>query len=116
MILVVSQAWTKDGDGDDAAAEAHAQGYIALNGEFGRFFADHPGFRGRRLVRGVEDRTHFTHLRWFDSIEAYEECTRHPEYVGHTERMYEHLRPYDSYPREYLEVVLDEPDPRTGDR
>ncbi len=22
--------------------------------------------------------------------------------------MYEHLRPYDSYPREYLEVVIDE--------
>ena len=108
MILVVSQAWTKEGD----AAEEHAQAYIRLNGEFGRFFADHPGFRGRRLVRGVEDRTHFTHLRWFDSIEAYEECTAHPEYVGHTELMYEHLRPYDSYPREYLEVVLDEADPQ----
>ena len=104
MILVVSQAWTKDGDD----AEEHAQGYISLNEEFGRFFRDHPGFRGRRLVRGVEDRTHFTHLRWFDSIESYEECTRHAEYVGHTELMYEHLRPYDSYPREYLEVVIDE--------
>jgi len=23
--------------------------------------------------------------------------------------MYEHLQPYESYPREYLEVVLDEP-------
>ena len=23
--------------------------------------------------------------------------------------MYEHLEPYESYPREYLEVVLDEP-------
>ncbi|WP_372734378.1 antibiotic biosynthesis monooxygenase [Nocardioides sp.] len=105
MITVISQAWTKEGDD----AEAHAQAYIALNGEFGRFFRDHPGFRGRRLVRGVEDPTHFTHLRWFDSIESYEECTRHPDYVAHTERMYEHLRPYDSYPREYAEVVLDEP-------
>ena len=104
MILVVSQAWTKEGPD----AEAHALGYIALNGEFGRFFRDHPGFRGRRLVRGVEDRTHFTHLRWFDSVESYEVCTRHPDYVGHTERMYEHLRPYDSYPREYLDLVLDE--------
>lgn len=102
MIVVISQAWTKPG-------EEHAEAYIALNGEFGRFFADHPGFRGRRLVRGVEDRTHFTHLRWFDSIESYEECTRAEGYVAHTEVMYEHLRPYDSYPREYADVVLDEP-------
>ena len=109
MILVVSQAWTKDGDGDAAAAEAHAQGYIALNGEFGRFFADHPGFRGRRLVRGVEDRTHFTHLRYFDSVADYEECTQKEGYEAHLYAMYEHLKPYESYPREYLEVVLDEP-------
>jgi len=105
MIVVVSQAWTKPG-------EEHAQAYVSLSREFGRFFQDHPGFRGRRLMRGLEDPTHFTHLRFFDTVEAYEECTRHPEYVAHTEAMYEHLRPYDSYPREYLEVVLDEPDPR----
>jgi antibiotic biosynthesis monooxygenase (ABM) superfamily enzyme len=107
VIVVISQAWTKVG-ATDAESEAHARSYVALNEEFGRFFADHPGFRGRRLVRGLEDRTHFTHLRWFDSVESYEECTRHPDYVAHTERMYEHLRPYDSYPREYAEVVLDE--------
>ena len=29
-------------------------------------------------------------------------------YVEHTVLMYEHLQPYDSYPREYLEVVIDE--------
>lgn len=104
MIVVVSQARTKPG-------EQHARAYIALNGEFGRFFRDHPGFRGRRLVRGVEDRQHFTHLRYFDTVESYEECTQADGYVAHTEAMYEHLEPYDSYPREYLEVVLDELDP-----
>ncbi|KHL15801.1 antibiotic biosynthesis monooxygenase [Mumia flava] len=105
MIVVVSQAWTRPG-------EEHAEAYVALSGAFGRFFADHPGYRGRRLVRGVEDRTHFTHLRFFDTVEDYEACTRHPDYTAHLEAMYEHLRPYESYPREYLEVVLDEPDPR----
>lgn len=102
MIVVVSQARTKPG-------EEHAQAYIKLNGEFGRFFRDHPGFRGRRLVRGVDDPQHFTHLRFFDSIESYEACTQAAGYVTHTELMYEHLEPYDSYPREYLEVVIDEP-------
>jgi len=105
MIVVVSQARTKPG-------EEHARAYIALSGEFGRFFAGQPGFRGRRLVRGVEDPQHFTHLRWFDSVEHYEACTRAEGYVEHTELMYEHLEPYDSYPREYLEVVLDEADPQ----
>ncbi len=61
MIVVISQAWTKPG-------EEHAEAYLALSEEFGRFWADHRGFRGRQLVRGVEDRSHFTHLRWFDSI------------------------------------------------
>ena len=100
MIVVVSQAWTKD-EGE------HADAYIALSGEFSRFFDDHPGFHRRMLVRGVEDRTHFTNMRFFDRVEDYEECTRRDGYVEHTQRMYEHMKPYDSYPREYLEVVLD---------
>jgi hypothetical protein len=102
VIVVVSQAWTKEG-------EEHATAYIALSGEFGRFFRDHPGYRGRRLVRGVEDPTHFTHLRYFETVADYEECTRKPGYEEHLYAMYEHLEPYESYPREYLEVVLDEP-------
>jgi hypothetical protein len=101
-VVVVSQAWSREG-------EEHAQAYIELSGEFGRFFRDHPGYRGRQLVRGVEDPTHFTHLRFFDSVDSYEECTRREGYQDHLVAMYEHLRPYDSYPREYLEVVLDEP-------
>lgn len=101
MIIVISQAWTKPG-------EQHAAAYIRLNEEFGKFFTGHPGFRGRQLVRGTEDPSHFTHLRWFDSIASYEECTAREGYVDHTVAMYEHLRPYDSYPREFVEVVLDE--------
>ena len=61
MYVVVSHAWTKD-DGE------HADAYVALSEEFARFFADHPGFRGRQLLRGVEDRTHFTNVRWFDAL------------------------------------------------
>lgn len=101
MIVVISQAWTKPG-------EEHAAAYLRLSEEFGRFFADHPGFRGRQLLRGTEDPTHFTHRRWFDQLEDYEECTRREVYVAHTEAMYVHLRPYESYPREIVEVVLDQ--------
>ena len=68
-----------------------------------------PGSAAAGWSAGSRTRTHFTHLRWFDSIDSYEECTRAEGYVAHTELMYEHLRPYDSYPREYAEVVLDEP-------
>ncbi len=99
MIVVISQAWTRD-------AKDHAQAYIELSGGFAAFFGDHPRYRGRLLVRGTEDRTHFTHLRFFDDLDAYEECTRRDGYVAHTERMYEHLAPYDHYPREIVEVAL----------
>jgi hypothetical protein len=100
MIIVVSQAWTKEG-------EEHAQEYVRLSEEFGRFFDDHPGFHRRLLVRGVDDPTHFINLRFFDKVQDYEDCTKREGYVAHTEAMYEHMRPYDSYPREYVEVVLD---------
>jgi antibiotic biosynthesis monooxygenase (ABM) superfamily enzyme len=100
MIIVVSQAWTKDADG-------HADAYIAFSEEFGRFFDDHPGFHRRMLVRGTDDRTHFLNLRFFDKVADYEECTQRDGYVEHTQKMYEHMKPYDSYPREYVEVILD---------
>ena len=102
MIVVISQAWTKP-------EPEHVDAYVRLSGEFAQFFADHPGFRGRQLVRGQEDPTHFTHLRWFDSVESYEECTQRDGYVEHTVAMYEHLRPYDSYPREFADVVIEDP-------
>ena len=46
--------------------------------------------------------------RYFESVADYEACTQDPDYQDHLVAMYEHLKPYDSYPREYLEVVLDE--------
>jgi heme-degrading monooxygenase HmoA len=101
MIAVVSQAWTLD-DGK------HAEEYIALSAEFLTLLRQQPGFRGRRLLRGVEDRTHFTNLRFFDSLADYEELIRRPGYADQIARMGEHLKPYDSYPREFMEVVLDD--------
>lgn len=107
MIVVVSQAWTRE-------SEEHAQAYMELSREFATFFAAHSGFRGRHLVRSLEDRWHFTHLRYFDSVESYEECTQAPGYVEHTMAMYEHMQPYDEsrgYPREILEVVIADGEP-----
>jgi heme-degrading monooxygenase HmoA len=106
MITVVSQAWSKD-EGESADA------YIAMSAAFLDFMKQHPGFIGRRLIRGVEDRTHFTNLRFFDSLQSYEELTKFEGYQDYMVAMYEHLKPYDSYPREFMEVVLDDdPAPR----
>ena len=99
MHVVVSQAWSKD-DGEAAA------GYIAAYEDFLAFHEAQPGFLGRRLIRGVEDRTHFTNLRFFDSVESYTRMTEREGYQEHLAAMYEHLKPYDSYPREFMEVVL----------
>ncbi|GIW08016.1 MAG: hypothetical protein KatS3mg060_2821 [Dehalococcoidia bacterium] len=100
-VLVVSQAWTID----DAF---HADEYLRLQGLFLAFMRQHPGFRGRQILRSLEDRTHFTHIRSFDSIAAYEELTRFPGYHERIEEMSKHLKPYQSYPREYMEVVIDD--------
>jgi hypothetical protein len=99
MIVVVSQAWSKD-------EHESADGYIAASHAFLDFHLAEPGFRGRRLIRGVEDRTHFTNLRFFDSVESYEAMTEREGYQDHIKAMYQFLRPYDSYPREYMEVVV----------
>jgi hypothetical protein len=99
MVVVVSQAWSKDED--DAAA-----GYIAEYERFLPFHEASSGFLGRRLLRGVEDRTHFTNYRFFTTLQAYEDMTEREGYQDHLMAMYEHLRPYDSYPREFLEVVV----------
>lgn len=101
MIAVVSQAWTLD-DG------AHADAYVALSAAFLPFHRDSPGFRGRRLIRGLEDRTHFTNLRFFDDLASYQAMTERPGYQEHLAKMAVHLKPYTTYPRELLEVVLDD--------
>lgn len=99
MHVVVSQAWSRD-DG------VSADGYIAAYENFLSFHEESPGFLGRRLIRGVEDRTHFTNLRFFDRLEDYEAMTEREGYQDHLLAMYEFLRPYESYPREFMEVVV----------
>jgi heme-degrading monooxygenase HmoA len=99
MYVVVSQAWSKD-EGESA------DGYVAAYEAFLPFHEASPGFLGRRLIRGVEDRTHFTNLRFFERLEDYEAMTQREGYQDHLLAMYEFLRPYESYPREFLEVVV----------
>jgi heme-degrading monooxygenase HmoA len=98
MYVVVSQAWSKD--------DAAAAGYVAAYEDFLAFHEQSPGFLGRRLIRGVEDRTHFTNLRFFERLEDYEAMTQREGYQDHLMAMYEHLKPYESYPREFMEVVV----------
>lgn len=86
----------------------HADEYIRLSAGFLEFMKQHEGFKGRKLIRGVEDRTHFTNLRFFDSIQSYEELIKFDGYGDYIMKMGEHLKPYDTYPREYMEIVLDE--------
>jgi len=99
MIVVVSQAWSKD-------EHEQADGYIAASRAFLDFHLSQPGFLGRRLIRGVEDRTHFTNLRFFESVESYEAMTQREGYMDHIGAMFEFLKPYDTYPREFMEVVI----------
>jgi hypothetical protein len=101
MIVVVSQAWTLD-EGE------HADEYVRLSAEFLAFMRQHPGFKGRKLIRSLEDRAHFTNLRFFDSVASYEELIKFSGYGEHIMKMGEHLKPYDTYPREYMEIVLED--------
>ena len=101
MIVVVSQAWTLDEAG-------HADAYIELSRQFLAFMRQHPGFQGRKLIRSLEDRTHFTNLRFFDAVQSYEELIKFPGYGDHIMAMGAHLKPYDTYPREYMETVLED--------
>ena len=101
MIVVVSQAWTLD-------ENEHADEYIRLYKEFLPFHLQHKGFKGRKLIRGVEDRTHFTNLRFFDSVECYEELIKLEGYGEHIMKLGEQLKPYTINPKEYMEVVLED--------
>ena len=78
MIAVVSQAWTADAD--DAA-----DGYQAGIEEFGEFHRGQPGFRGRVGARSRTDDTHFTNIRFFDTVEDYEAMIHGPGYAEHIE-------------------------------
>jgi heme-degrading monooxygenase HmoA len=99
MIVVVSQAWTLD-------EGFHADEYVRLYTEFLDFHKQHSGFRGRKLLRSLEDKTHFTNLRFFDSVECYEELIKFEGYGDHIMRLGEHLKPYTTNPKEYMEVIV----------
>ncbi len=99
MIVVVSQAWTLDKD-------EHADEYVRLYTEFLDFHKQHKGFRGRKLLRSLEDKTHFTNLRFFDSVQCYEELIKFEGYGDHIMKLGEHLKPYTTNPKEYMEVLL----------
>lgn len=101
MIIVVSQAWALD-DG------FHADEYVRIYQSFLDFHRQHPGFKGRKLIRGLEDRTHFTNLRFFDSVECYEELIKFDGYGDFIMQMGEHLKPYTTNPKEYMEVLIDD--------
>ncbi len=104
MIIVVSQAWTKD------AAES-AAAYIEQSRIFLAFMRQHAGFHQRKLIQGVEDPTHFTNLRWFDDVAAYESMTQHPDYQRQVEALTKHIdiSKYKDRPgREFMQVVLDD--------
>ena len=99
MIVVVSQAWTLN-------EHEHADEYIRIYTDFLEFHKQHNGFKGRKLIRGIEDRTHFTNLRFFDAVQDYEELIKFEGYGDHIMKLGEHLKPYTINPKEYMEVVL----------
>jgi hypothetical protein len=103
--MVVSQAWTLD-DG------RHADAYIAKSRAMDAFLRGQPGFVSRMLVRGVDDRTHFTNLRVFTSIDDYLAMSRKPAYADLIASLSEHVdvaRYVDGYPREFTDVVIGPP-------
>ncbi len=104
MIIVVSQAFTKD-------AHESADAYVEQSRTFLAFMQGHAGFRGRKLIRSLEDPTHFTNLRWFDDVEAYEAMTQHPDYQTQIQKLSAHLdlsRYAGIKGREYMQLVLDD--------
>ncbi len=104
MIIVVSQAWTLD-------AEASAAGYIEQSRTFLAFMRHHAGFKQRKLIRGLDDPTHFTHLRWFDEVRSYETMISHPDHPKQIAALTQYIdtsKYKDHRGREYMHIVLDD--------
>lgn len=100
--MVVSHAWLLPG-------EDHFGAYAAIWAGYDEVLAAQSGFRGRWLLRGDQDRTHITHLRWWDGVEDYLALTERSDYQPHIATLSEHVdvsRYTDGYPRELAEVVL----------
>jgi hypothetical protein len=58
------------------------------------------------IFTSLEDKTHFTNLRFFDSVECYEELIKFEGYGDHIMKLGEHLKPYTTNPKEYMEVIV----------
>ncbi len=100
MIAIHSQCWTLD-------SGAHADQYVALYESFEALHLTQPGYRGRRLLRGLEDPTHFTNVRFFDAEADYHALVHHPDYAPHIEAMGRHLDLSRPPVKEVVEVVVD---------
>jgi hypothetical protein len=99
VIVVVSQAWTLD-------ADRHADAYIEGSRAFEAFLVRHSGYIGRRLLRSLADPCHFTNMRFFRDLADYHELITWDGYRERIMALGDHLKPADTYPREYMEVVL----------
>lgn len=99
MIAVVSQAWSRD-------PGPAAEGYLAAYRDFLDFHLASPGFRGRRLLRGIDEPCHFTNVRFFDRVEDYEAMVARPGYADHIDALGAFLDLERLPPKEYVEVVV----------
>ena len=99
MIAIVSQAWTLD-------AGAAADAYVRGSEEFLPFLRRQPGFRGRLLLRGTDDPTHFTNVRFFDRAEDYDELIHRDGYADRINALGVHLDLETPPVKETVEVAF----------
>jgi hypothetical protein len=99
MIAVISNAWLLPG-------EEHAVAYTQISLEFDAVHREIGGFRGRRLMRGVDDSLHLINIRWFDSVADYDRLVADPDYATWIAKLSAHIEPR-APGKEYAEVLLD---------
>jgi heme-degrading monooxygenase HmoA len=99
MIAIVSQAWTRD-------AGESADAYLRGSEEFLAFLHQQPGFRGRMLLRGTDDPTHFTNVRFFDRAEDYDELIHRDGYAERINALGTYLDLETPPVKETVEVAL----------
>jgi hypothetical protein len=99
VISVVSHAWLLAGDD-------HLRAYIDISERFDVVHRANGGYRGRRLMQGVHDRSHLINMRWFDAVEDYERLITVAGYADWIGQLSAHIEPRNPQ-KEYVEVVLD---------
>jgi hypothetical protein len=107
VISVVSNAWLLDGP-------EHAAAYVEICTQFDELHRANGGYRGRKLMLGIDDRSHLLNVRFFDAVTDYERLTQHPDYSSWINRLSAHVLAR-SPNKEYLEVLLDTSDPDNGE-